>query len=420
MIPEHPPLALYVHLPWCVRKCPYCDFNSVALRDALPEQDYLAALLADLDLEADTVGGRSLQSIYLGGGTPSLFSAAAISRLLAGIRERIAVDPAVEITIEANPGTATRASLAGYRAAGVNRLSLGVQSLRDEMLARIGRIHDAAGALAAMAAARAAGFNNINVDLMFGLPGDDVAGALADLDRVVAFAPEHVSWYQLTLEPETEFGRRPPVLPEDDAIAAMHDRGLEMLATHGYRRYEVSAFGLPSRASLHNLNYWQFGDYLGVGAGAHGKRTLDDGSLVRSVKPHAPDAYMRLAGRPDGMTRTIVSTPAERTIEFLLNALRLCDGFAPDLFERRTGLSLQVLWPKLVAAQTRGLLEATSARIRPTAHGQRYLNDLLLLLLDAQESTAPGDPVASRDDHRGVTATLPNADETRPLSGVRQ
>ncbi|MCC6202458.1 MAG: radical SAM family heme chaperone HemW [Gammaproteobacteria bacterium] len=400
-----PPLALYLHLPWCVRKCPYCDFNSVALRESLPEQDYVTALLADLDAEAEVAGDRDLCSIYLGGGTPSLFTPDAIARLLDGVRERLAIAPDAEITIEVNPGTKTPAALAGYRTAGINRLSLGVQSLRDALLVRIGRIHDAATAQRTLHDARTAGFGNINVDLMFGLPGDDGPGAIEDLERVLDFAPEHVSWYQLTLEPGTEFGRRPPALPAEDAIAALHERGLELLAARGYRRYEVSAFARPGRASAHNLNYWQFGDYLGIGAGAHGKRTLADGTLVRTVKSHAPTAYLRRAGSPETVTETLVTTPAERMLEFLLNALRLCDGFAPELFVRRTGLPIERLWPLLETAQGAGLLEVTAARIRPTTLGQRYLNDLLLLFVDVPTEAptpAPASPCRTTTPFRPI------------------
>lgn len=383
MIPgELPPLALYAHFPWCTRKCPYCDFNSVATAEEIPEQTYIAALLADLDCDLRATGGRPLTSIYFGGGTPSLFSPLAITRLLTAIRDRVAVEADAEITLEANPGTVTGESLAGYHVAGVNRLSFGVQSLRDPMLARIGRIHDAAGARAAVAAARAAGFTNINIDLMFGLPGDDVAGAIKDLEQALAWSPEHLSWYQLTLEPNTEFGRRPPMLPDDDTIAEIHDRGVALLAAQGYRAYEVSAFASSGRESRHNLNYWRFGDYLGIGAGAHGKLTAPDKTILRTVKPHAPAAYQRDAGRADFGTRAAIELPADRILEFLLNALRLNDGFELDLFEQRTGLSRELLWPRLEAAQAAGLLHCTSGQVQPTARGRRFLNDLLLLFVD--------------------------------------
>jgi putative oxygen-independent coproporphyrinogen III oxidase len=284
-----PPLALYVHLPWCARKCPYCDFNSYRSPAGIPEDAYLAALLADLENDLPLTHERALESIFIGGGTPSLFSGSAIRRLIDGIRARLHVPDSVEISLEANPGSAEAGRFAAYRAAGVNRLSIGFQSLRDAPLRALGRVHSAAEALAAFQAARRAGFGNINIDVMYALPDDTVAGALADLEQGLALDPEHVSWYQLTLEPQTAFFRRPPALPPDDAVLDIERQGRQRLAEHGFERYEVSAYARTGRRCRHNLNYWQFGDYLGIGAGAHSKLTMpDDAAILRREKTRNP------------------------------------------------------------------------------------------------------------------------------------
>ncbi|HTT08160.1 MAG TPA: radical SAM family heme chaperone HemW [Gammaproteobacteria bacterium] len=373
-----PALSLYVHMPWCVRKCPYCDFNSHESTGALPEKEYVDALLCDLDGELAAVRDRSLISIFFGGGTPSLFSGAAIERLLDGIRARLPLSADIEITLEANPGTAEAGRFKAYRAAGVNRLSIGVQSFRDEQLRALGRIHDAAEVERAWQMARAAGFDNINLDLMYALPGErDAAGALADLNRALDFAPEHLSWYQLTLEPDTAFHRKPPALPDEDVVHAIEERGRRLLAEAGYRRYEVSAYARAGRSSRHNLNYWQFGDYLGIGAGAHGKLTAADGVITRRAKQRNPRSYMKLAGTLPVMTEERIASAAQITSEFMMNALRLCEGVPVNLFEERTGLPLSSIQQEIQRARELDLLERDDFVLRPTARGRRYLNDLI-------------------------------------------
>ena len=375
------PLALYVHLPWCVRKCPYCDFNShTAESGGVPAEAYVDALLSDLVLDAPLAGGRALQSVFIGGGTPSLFPAQAIDRLLEGVRSRIGLAPDAEITLEANPGTVDEANFHGYRAAGVNRLSLGVQSLRAAPLAALGRIHGVDDVARAVAVARAAGFSNLNLDLMHGLPGDAAGDALADLSAALAFEPEHLSWYELTLEEGTPFARRPPALPEEDVIAIDFDRGLAVLEGAGFARYEVSAYARDGYACRHNRNYWEFGDYLGIGAGAHGKWTTPAG-VFRSTRRRHPAAYMKAAGSDAAREVEQVARHALPG-EFMLNALRLRAGFAWSLFEERTRLSRAVLEAPVAEARRRGWLEVDHHHLRPTAAGYRFLNDLQILFLD--------------------------------------
>ena len=379
--PAHPvpPLGLYVHLPWCARKCPYCDFNSHAA-DHVPERDYVAALLVDLDDEAPRVAGRAVESVFIGGGTPSLFSEAAIGALLEGIDRRVTLAPGCEVTLEANPGSAEAARFAGYRAAGVNRLSIGVQSFDDALLEGIGRVHDARAARRAIEMAGAAGFASVNVDLMYGLPGQSVAAAVADLDRALDYGVAHLSHYELTIEPNTLFHRFPPERPDDDARWAMHEAGLARIADAGLARYEVSAYARPGRRCRHNLNYWRFGDYLGIGAGAHGKRSDGaPGAVERSVKHRHPRRYLEARG-PDGHTARRHPVPAaELPLEFMLNAARLVDGFEETLLEARTGISLSAVEAPLEAARARGLVVRRGGRIRPTERGMRFLNELLLL-----------------------------------------
>lgn len=373
-----PPLSLYIHIPWCVRKCPYCDFNSHA---ATPEEErYVTALGSDLEAEARFSPGRQLESIFFGGGTPSLFTADAIERILAGVRERFAVAEDAEITLEANPGTVDAAHFAGYRAAGVNRLSIGVQSFDDAMLGRLGRIHTADEARNALQLAREAGFENINLDLMFGLPAQSVALAMDDLQQAVGLAPEHLSWYQLTLEPNTAFNAAPPPeLPDDEQLAAISEAGLDLLASSGYTQYEVSAHARPGRRSRHNLNYWQFGDYIGIGAGAHGKLTLPGGSIVRRRKQRHPQRYMEAAEAGNALSSENRLQDDDLLLEFMLNALRLNAGVPAAWFEERTGLALAAIGQRLALARSQGLLEEEAGVIRPTALGRRYLNNLLLL-----------------------------------------
>jgi oxygen-independent coproporphyrinogen-3 oxidase len=378
----HIPLTLYIHLPWCVRKCPYCDFNSQALRSELPERAYVDALFRDLEQDLSRIGERRVESIFIGGGTPSLFSAEAIDRLLCGLRDRLRLGGALEITLEANPGTVEQDKFRGFREAGVNRLSIGVQSFNVEHLQRLGRIHGRQEAIRAAEAAHAAGFDNFNLDLMFGLPGQSLEQSLADIDAAIALEPTHISHYQLTLEPETGFYKQPPAgLPDDDLLWEMQERCQQRLAENGYTHYEVSAYARPNRRCLHNLNYWEFGDYLGIGAGAHGKLTDSQGRIYRLWKRKNPRDYLNQAGGPEAIGGVDPITTAERILEFMLNALRLVEGFPTGLFSERTGLPLQRLLPLLNQARERELLEWNERLIRPTELGRRFLNDLLELFL---------------------------------------
>ncbi len=375
-----PPLGLYVHLPWCVRKCPYCDFNSHAQRGPLPEAAYVDALLDDLRQDLDHAQDRPLGSIFIGGGTPSLFSADAIGRLLEGAAELAHFNGDIEITLEANPGTAEQQRFSGYRAAGVNRLSLGLQSLNDRALARLGRIHGRQDSLRAVAMARAAGFDNLNLDLMFGLPEQSVEGALKELDEALSLAPEHLSWYQLTLEPNTYFYRHPPPLPDHDRLWEMQQAGRQRLQDAGLVHYEVSAFARPGRHAKHNLNYWQFGDFLGIGAGAHGKVTRRDcGTVMRTWKVKGPGTYLDPAKPYLAGSRALRED--ELPFEFFLNGLRLVTGVPSRLFRQRTGLSLQRIDAPLAEARSRGLMVVDERRLAATERGHWFLNDLLELFL---------------------------------------
>jgi oxygen-independent coproporphyrinogen-3 oxidase len=371
---------LYVHLPWCVRKCPYCDFNSHAAGADVDRDAYVTALLADLDGELARHPGRELVSVFIGGGTPSLFDAAEIARLLDGIDCRIGLPEGTEITLEANPGTVEAGRFAGYRAAGVNRLSIGVQSLDDAKLRALGRIHDAAEAIAAVAVARGAGFDNINIDLMFALPGQTQGEAMSELRSALELMPEHLSWYQLTLEPNTPFFQQPPAgLPDQDLAADIADEGRERLRSAGFRQYEVSAYARAGRECRHNRNYWEFGDYLGIGAGAHGKLTHPDGRVERRAKRRSPGAYMADASSGAVSSSRTVSTE-ELPLEFMLNALRLNDGVPAHWFVERTGLPQEAIADVLATARSRGLMGSSPAdRLAPTPLGQQFLNDLLAL-----------------------------------------
>ena len=385
-----PPLTLYVHFPWCVAKCPYCDFNSHALQDELPAERYLAALLEDLRGWPAEYRRRPLQSVFLGGGTPSLFPAALLERLLNGIADACALADEVEITLEANPGTVEHDAFAGYRAAGINRLSLGVQSFADAQLRALGRIHSSADAVRAFEAARAAGLDNINVDLMYALPDQTLAGAEADIYRAIELQPEHVSHYHLTLEPNTVFYARPPVLPAADVAWDMQTACADRLAAAGYEHYEVSAWARPGRSCGHNRNYWSYGDYLAIGAGAHAKVTAADGTVLRAVRAAHPRAFERQLAT-DGGARLLPVPPAERPFEFMLNALRLRQGASVVDYRARTGLDLQALEPGLAAAVAAGLLEPVdSGVLRATARGWRFLDDLQALFLPAVADQARG------------------------------
>ena len=383
MFSSVPPLGLYIHLPWCEQKCPYCDFNSYQADATIPEQAYVDALLNDLEQDLPLVWGRRIDSIFIGGGTPSLFSAAAIDRLFSGLRALLNFAPAIEVTLESNPGSADTENYAGYRAAGVNRLSLGVQSFDDRQLKNLGRVHDAAQAKQAFASARAAGFDNINLDLMFALPAQSLAAANADLAQAIALDPEHISYYQLTIEPNTLFHSQPPrQLPNNDLCAEQQGRGQALLARQGFHQYEVSAYCREGRESEHNLNYWNFGDYLGIGAGAHGKITLaGENRVIRRIRQRQPRAYLELAGRDSIVNQTELGS-ADLCFEFMLNALRLSEGFDSTLFHENTGLALNQLLPGLEAARSKGLLEFDGRKIKPTGLGFSHLNDLQALFLE--------------------------------------
>ncbi|WP_407703998.1 radical SAM family heme chaperone HemW [Zeimonas arvi] len=376
-VSEPPPLALYVHLPWCIRKCPYCDFNSHEFRDgdSPPEDRYVDALIADLESALPSVWGRSVQTVFIGGGTPSLFSPEAIERLLAAVRARLRLAPGAEVTMEANPGTFEAARFRGYAQAGVTRLSIGVQSFSNDALAALGRIHDAGQARRAIETAIDA-FETFNIDLMYALPGQSLDALRADLREALAFAPPHLSVYHLTLEPNTLFARRPPPLPDDDLAADMQALVEDETGAAGLRHYEVSAYAREGHRCRHNLNYWQFGDYLGIGAGAHGKLSFHD-RIVREARLRHPRAYM--SGALDSgaieVSRTLAA--AELPFEFMLNALRLLDGVPAALFVERTGLSLAAISRELQRAADRGLLDPDPTVIRATPLGMRFLNDLI-------------------------------------------
>ncbi|ATE61901.1 radical SAM family heme chaperone HemW [Thauera sinica] len=376
-----PPLSLYVHFPWCVRKCPYCDFNSHAARDgaAIPEAAWIDAVIADLQAALPQVWGRRVLSIFFGGGTPSLMSAAGLDRLLTAIRMLLPLDPLAEVTLEANPGTVEAARFRDFRAAGVNRLSLGIQSFDDAMLARIGRIHGGDEARRAIDVAQAH-FERVNLDLMYALPGQTPDMALGDLRTALGSGVGHLSCYHLTLEPNTPFAHDPPPLPDDDTAADMQQAMEDELAGAGFEHYETSAFARPGRQCLHNLNYWTFGDYLGIGPGAHGKLSSHEG-IRREMRHKHPARYLEGAARGDFVQDSRDVGVAELPFEFMMNALRLADGFPPALFAARTGLPLESIGDELRAARDRGLLDLAADAIRPTAQGRRFLNDLLQVFL---------------------------------------
>jgi putative oxygen-independent coproporphyrinogen III oxidase len=382
MIP--PPLSLYVHLPWCVRKCPYCDFNSHEGKGALPFAGYVEALIRDLDQDLPLVWGRSVHSVFFGGGTPSLFPPEQIDRFLQAASSRLRFAPNLEITLETNPGTAEHGRFDEYRKAGVNRISFGIQSFDDGCLKRLGRIHDSAEAERAVKLAQDAGFDNFNLDLMYALPGQDLAMAEYDLQRAFALQPTHISHYQLTLEPNTMFFARPPKgLPDDDSAWDMQERCQTLLAEAGYAQYEVSAYARPGRQCAHNLNYWRFGDYLGVGAGAHGKLTLGaEQDILRRWKTKHPTVYLAEAGTPQSLGGDERIAPGRRPFEFMLNALRLNEGFALADFEIWTGLERDRIADPLARAVARGWLMATGDRVVPTELGRRFTNDVVELFLE--------------------------------------
>ncbi len=379
------PLSLYVHIPWCVQKCPYCDFNSHEARGGIPEAEYIAALIADLESALPLVWGRKVSSIFFGGGTPSLLSGEALDQLLTAIRMRLPLLPEAEITLEANPGTVEADKFAAFRAAGINRLSLGIQSFNPAHLKALGRIHDGDEARRAIEIA-AAHFDNFNLDLMYGLPGQTLGEALHDVETALAFAPTHLSCYQLTLEPNTAFAARPPELPESDICADMQEAIEARLAAAGFTHYETSAFAQPGRQCRHNLNYWTFGDYLGIGAGAHGKLTLHDGKhweVRRQMRWKQPKQYLAQIAQATPVQEEFSVEAGDLPFEFMMNALRLNQGFESALFEMRTSLPLITIESELRRAEQQGLIERQLQRIAPTLQGQRFLNRLLELFMSA-------------------------------------
>ena len=387
-----PPLSLYIHVPWCVRKCPYCDFNSHKAEEHIPETEYVQALLDDLEADLAYVQGREIQTIFIGGGTPSLLSVDAYKNLLAGLQEKVTFVKDIEITMEANPGTFEAVKFAGYRKLGINRLSIGVQSFADHQLKHLGRIHDGQQAVAAIKMAKEAGFDNFNIDLMHGLPDQSEAQALADIQQAIDLGPTHMSWYQLTIEPNTEFFKRPPVLPEDETLWDIQEAGQALLAEHGFEQYEVSAYAQKDKQATHNLNYWQFGDYLGIGAGAHGKVTdlvnqpesLTASPVFRTWKTRAPKDFLNagksfLAGKESIQNEDL-------GLEFLMNALRLQQGFDLNLFEQRTGYPLTTIASGIDTAIEKGLLEKHllddgREQIKTSAKGSLFLNEILGLFM---------------------------------------
>jgi oxygen-independent coproporphyrinogen-3 oxidase len=373
-----PPLSLYIHIPWCVRKCPYCDFNSHAVHDEIPEQAYITALLADLEQELPAVWRRMVNSVFIGGGTPSLLSPVALSRLLGEIRARLPLKPGAEITLEANPGTVDLTRFAGFREAGINRLSLGIQSFQPTLLKNIGRIHNDSEAFTAYEAARQAGFDNINLDLMFGLPGQDIDQAIDDLRIATTLAPEHLSWYELTIEPNTWFHRHPPERVDDETAWEIQTSGQALLHAAGYNRYEISAYAQTDRQCRHNLNYWQFGDYLGIGAGAHGKITdTTSQRIYRTAKTRHPRSYLEAAHTAGRIAAQSELDPDDVLLEFAMNALRLERGFSTAEFAATTGLPASTIEPGVQTAMEQGFLAYHEGNIVTTTHGQRYLNELL-------------------------------------------
>lgn len=373
-----PPLSLYIHIPWCLRKCPYCDFNSHKSPEHLPEKDYVQALLADLREDILRFPARELLSIFIGGGTPSLFSAEAYSMLLSELQQLLAFAKDIEITLEANPGSVEQARFTDYRQLGINRLSLGIQSFHPEHLKALGRVHDEKQAHEAIHAARNAGFDNLNLDLMYGLPGQTISQGLQDLRTALGYQPEHLSWYQLTIEPNTLFYKKNPPLPSEKKSYLLEKKGLALLQTAGWTRYEISAFSKPSKSSRHNINYWLFGDYFGIGAGAHGKLTTADG-VYRTCKHRQPKDYQN-AEKP--FLASLKEVDSEELIfEFMLNASRLEQAIALEWFTQRTGLELDLLLPKLKLALSKNLISLTPTHWQITPLGRRYTNDLQALFL---------------------------------------
>jgi len=380
-----PPLTLYVHLPWCVKKCPYCDFNSHALAGNLPDEDYVNALVADLENELPLVWGRPVHSIFFGGGTPSLFSATQLDRFLSSVRGFVALAPNAEITLEANPGTIEHDSFTAYRKAGINRISLGVQSFDDDSLGRIGRIHGAREAERAIRLIQDAGFDNFNLDLMYGLPGQTLEQAVKDMETALQYNPNHISHYQLTLEPNTAFHANPPPLPDEEQCWDMQEACSELLSRQGLKNYEISAWAKPGQRSAHNINYWRYGDYLGIGAGAHGKVTLAaDGIVRRTSKQRHPKTYLAASREGNWYAEKRDVSKSERCFEFFLNQLRLRGGVHVDDFTPRTGLDWSFASENVARAEQRGLLAMQANRLVPTELGWRFINEIQQMFLPGQ------------------------------------
>ncbi|MDB2480158.1 radical SAM family heme chaperone HemW [Porticoccaceae bacterium] len=371
-----PPLSLYIHIPWCVRKCPYCDFNSHQMDDKLPELDYVQRLIADLKADLPWVQGRKLSSIFFGGGTPSLFSGSAIGEILNAAEQLVGFESDIEITLEANPGTFEQQKFADFHSAGVNRLSIGVQSFNHQHLQRLGRIHDGSQSLEAIAAASSAGFNNFNIDLMHGLPEQTTDQANSDIELAINQGTQHISWYQLTIEPNTEFYSRPPVIPNDDRLADIQQAGMQLLAANNFEQHEVSAFARNGQISAHNMNYWQFGDYLGIGAGAHSKITLpEQGTVIRVSKTRQPDKYLARQGSLVAKNSPIATE--DMAMEFMMNGLRLKGGVPAEYFPARTGLHSASIDSQVSSLQRQGLMESGYDRYSATPLGYQFLNTLL-------------------------------------------
>ncbi len=381
---QDPPLSLYIHLPWCLKKCPYCDFNSHEIpASGFEEKLYISTLISDLKFELNRIEGRKIVSIFFGGGTPSLFLPESIDQILNVIQAQLSIDLDVEITLEANPGAVEATKFGEYRAIGVNRLSLGIQSFNDQSLTLLGRIHDANEAKKAIELSKEAGFENFNLDLMFGLPNQEVDEALADLEIAADYLPTHISWYQLTIEPNTIFGSKPPELPSDDVISSIQKKGQAFLKKNNFEQYEISAYAKNNYTSIHNINYWQFGDYLGIGAGSHGKITnVTSNQIERYVRHKIPARYIELINlKSSAITEKKVLDVEEVPLEFMMNALRLTSGITENLFFERTGLPIEIIEKELMIAKKMGLVDYRNEKIKPSLRGHRYLNDLLQIFM---------------------------------------
>lgn len=386
---ELPPLGLYIHIPWCIKKCPYCDFNSHAIKESgIPESEYVDALLADLTQELPDIWGRSISSVFIGGGTPSTFSADALDKLLSGVRALTNLHPEIEITMEANPGTFEQEKFKRYRSIGINRLSIGIQSFSPESLSALGRVHSATEAERSIVIARNAGFERLNLDVMFGLPKQSLEQAMADLEKAISLEPDHISWYQLTMEPNTAFYNNPPIVPNDDKLWEIHNAGIEKLHKAGFIQYEVSAFSRERQECTHNLNYWTFGDYVGIGAGAHGKISFaDTGKIIRRHKQRHPTKYLSTASSNDRVSGESTIDISETALEFMMNALRLKQGVDRSVFERHTGLPSQVLSKQIAEASQKGLLEDNKDHFKTTDLGYDHLNTVLEIFMQEPNKT---------------------------------